>query len=66
MRGEVIRVIPLRGFGFIRGEDGLSRFFHAKWTQALVFDLMKEGDTVEFTPYFKDNRYQAHDVRLVR
>ncbi len=28
MKGKVARVLDLKGFGFIRGEDGTEYFFH--------------------------------------
>lgn len=51
MAGTVIRLLRNRGFGFIRGEDGLSRFFEAKEVYPPVdFDLMHEGQRVTFVP----------------
>lgn len=51
MRGTIIRLIPNKGFGFIRGdEDGISRFAHARAFTALDFDRAREGQAVEFTP----------------
>lgn len=51
MQGTIIRLLPNRGFGFIRGMDGLSRFFEAKEVvPAIDFDRMYEGQCVMFTP----------------
>jgi cold shock CspA family protein len=51
MTGTVIRILLNRGFGFVRGMDGLSYFMHAKDVSPRVaFDTMHEGQRVEFTP----------------
>ena len=68
MHGVVTKVIFSRGFGFIRGEDGLSRFFHQRAVvDARAFDLMHEGQPVLFTPTEdgpSDNRLRAVEVRI--
>jgi len=51
MTGKVIRVLPDKGFGFIRDENGESRFMHVRECESLkFFESLKEGSTVEFTP----------------
>jgi cold shock CspA family protein len=52
MKGVVIKVIYNRGFGFIRGDDHVSRYFHVSEVRPteLVFDTLKIGDAVEFDP----------------
>jgi cold shock CspA family protein len=51
MRGVVTQVIYNRGFGFIRGDDGLSRFFHASFViPEVAFDTLALGDVVDFDP----------------
>jgi len=51
MRGTIIRLLPNRGFCFIRGDDNISRFGHARaFTHPLDFDQAREGQAVEFTP----------------
>ena len=49
MNGEIKRLERDRGFGFIR-PDGASEdvFFHTSALQGLVFDNLREGQTVEF------------------
>lgn len=50
MRGVIISIMREKGFGFLRGEDGVSRFVHAKEVaEGTLFDLLKEKDTVTFT-----------------
>jgi len=69
MKGTITRLVPNRGFGFVRGEDGLPRFMHAK---AVVpphdFDVMREGQEVEFVSVTlangKGNSLRAEEVRL--
>jgi cold shock CspA family protein len=68
MTGVVIRVLPNKGFCFIRGEDGLSRFVHAREFQPPeAFDKTYEGQKVEFTPAEgppeKGNGLRAENVR---
>jgi cold shock CspA family protein len=49
MTGVIIKVIPNKGYGFIRGtEDKLVRFMHH--SEAEDFDSMREGLGVSFVP----------------
>jgi cold shock protein len=48
MQGTIKRVIRDRGFGFIRSTDGKEIFFHRSSLQELNFDVLKEGQAVEF------------------
>ena len=51
MRGTIIRVIPNQGYCFIRGDDNLSRFGHARaFKDPIEFDRAREGQGVEFEP----------------
>ena len=51
MKGTIIRVIPNQGFCFIRGDDNLSRFGHARaFVDPIEFDRAREGQGVEFDP----------------
>lgn len=51
MRGTIIRLLPNKGYGFIRGDDGISRFGHARsFVDPLAFDAAREGQAVEFDP----------------
>jgi cold shock CspA family protein len=50
MKGVVTRVIKSRGFAFVRGDDEISYFLHASELQPPAFDLLREGQAVEFTP----------------
>lgn len=68
MQGVIYRIVADRGFGFIRGDDGLSRFFHCRQVDRR-FDLLKEGMKVEFTsvedPRAGDNKLRAVDVEVL-
>lgn len=46
--GIVKRLFEDRGFGFIKAEDGREVSFHETALQNIRFDLLKEGDPVEF------------------
>lgn len=49
MNGVITRVLTSRGYGFIKGDDGISRWFHATSVMpAHAFDTMREGQPVEF------------------
>ena len=58
MRGYIYRIVRDRGFGFIRGEDEQTRFFHCK-DLCGDFDLLKEQDQVEFTSVKKGDKFRA-------
>lgn len=50
MKGTVTRVLLSKGYGFIRGEDGKSRFFHVTSVEPQRdFERMFEGQAVTFT-----------------
>jgi cold shock CspA family protein len=74
MTGTIIRVYLNKGYGFLRGGDGVSRFFHASDVQPAVdFDRMHDGEGVEFIPAEeltgtttkKGNGYRAAEVRVM-
>jgi len=66
--GEIKRLERDRGFGFIR-PAGASEdvFFHSSALQGLVFDELREGQTVEFEKQPDDRdprRSRAVNVRV--
>jgi cold shock CspA family protein len=69
MKGVVTRVLHGKGYGFIKGDDGLSRFFNAEHVAAGEFDLLREGKGVEFLPVDgepgKGNGLRAREVHVV-
>lgn len=52
MKGKIVRIIADKGFGFIRGEDGIERFFHRSGVQqtSRPMEDLRVGETVQFTP----------------
>lgn len=70
MTGIVIRIERDKGFGFIRDEQGISRFFHAKDLYGSDFDLLQTGECVQFEPSseesHKGNGQRAKLVSLVK
>jgi CspA family cold shock protein len=50
MNGKIATLVPHRGFGFIRGEDGKEYFFHLSALQGVRFEELTEGQDVEFGP----------------
>lgn len=69
MLGEIYSIIADKGYGFIRGEDGLSRFFHCRQlVEGVSFDRLRIGDKVEFKSVedgHRDNKLRAVTVRVV-
>ena len=48
--GTIARLLIDKGFGFIRDESGIEHFFHRSSVRGSVFELLREGQRVEFTP----------------
>lgn len=55
------------GYMFIRGEDGKDRFAHARSVEGTRFDMLKDGQAVEFEPTVNeaDGRLRAEKVRAL-
>lgn len=66
MTGVIVTIMLNRGFGFIRGEDRQSRFFHAKdmLPNLEAFDLLHEGQAVTFTPTDTPKGPRAVEVKV--
>ena len=47
--GTIARLLIDKGFGFIRDEGGIEHFFHRSAVRQAVFELLREGQRVEFT-----------------
>ena len=47
MKGEIKRLVRLRGFGFISAENGEEVFFHRSVLRGEDFDALQEGTSVE-------------------
>lgn len=46
--GRIKKIIPDRGFGFVRGDDGNEVFFHRTEVTTTDFDALEEGEAVTF------------------
>jgi cold shock CspA family protein len=68
MIGTVVRVFLNKGYGFVRGEDGMMRFLHVRgMKKAIDFEMLHEGKAVIFTPTddgTSANKLRAVDVEL--
>ena len=69
MKGKVSQVIRSKGYFFVLGEDGLSRFVHASSLRTRMdFDLLKVDQEVEFTPTTRDgnpDKLRGVDVEVI-
>jgi CspA family cold shock protein len=63
--GTIARLLIDKGFGFIRDEGGIEHFFHRSSVRGAVFELLREGQRVEFTPEESTKGPRAGDVRLL-
>lgn len=51
MIGVISKILPSKGYGFVRTEDGLTWFLHARqMAEVGIFDTLREGMSIEFTP----------------
>jgi len=65
MTGTVVRVLLNKGYAFVRGDDGVSRFAHAKdFVPQVSFDTLREGQGVSFTP-IEDSSFGGNSQRAV-
>ena len=65
-QGTIARLLIDKGFGFIRDESGLEHFFHRSAVRGVVFELLREGQRVEFAVEESTKGPRAADVRLHR
>lgn len=61
--GEIARLMPDKGFGFIRAEDGRELFFHRSAVSG-SFEQMREGQRVTFVEEPSPKGPRAGNVRL--
>ena len=60
--GTIARLLIDKGFGFIRDEGGIEHFFHRSAVRGAVFELLREGQRVEFTPEESAKGPRAGDI----
>jgi CspA family cold shock protein len=63
--GTIARLLSDKGFGFIRDEAGVEHFFHRSAVRGAVFELLREGQRVEFTIEDSQKGPRAGEVRLL-
>jgi cold shock protein len=63
--GTIARLLIDKGFGFIRDESGLEHFFHRSSVRETVFELLREGQRVEFAPEDSQKGPRAGNIRLI-
>jgi CspA family cold shock protein len=63
--GTIARLLIDKGFGFIRDEGGVEHFFHRSAVRGAVFELLREGQRVEFVPEESAKGPRAGDIRLI-
>jgi CspA family cold shock protein len=63
--GTIARLLIDKGFGFIRDEGGIEHFFHRSSIRGSVFELLREGQRVDFTIEESNKGPRAGDVRLI-
>ena len=63
--GTIARLLIDKGFGFIRDEGGTEHFFHRSAVRGAVFELLREGQRVEFSTEDSPKGPRAGEVRLV-
>ena len=63
--GTIARLLIDKGFGFIRDEGGIEHFFHRSSVRGSVFELLLEGQRVEFTVEESAKGPRAGEVKLL-
>lgn len=67
MNGKITRIKPQEGdkggYGFLRGEDGHDRFFHANDVVNSEFTVLQQGDAVTFSPFVVQNGAKGNGLR---
>ncbi|MBW2714100.1 MAG: cold shock domain-containing protein [Deltaproteobacteria bacterium] len=65
MKGRIKKMVRDRGFGFIRGDDGNEVFFHRSGMSTAEYDVLNEGDVVEYVIQESGRGPRAENVRNV-
>src|SRR6201999_578253 len=63
--GTIARLLIDKGFGFIRDEGGVEHFFHRSAVRGAVFELLREGQRVEFSIEESQKGPRAGKIRLI-
>ena len=62
-KGKIKKMVRDRGFGFIRGDDGKEVFFHRSGLNAAEYDVLNEGDSVEYVVQEGPRGSRAENVK---
>jgi len=65
MTGRIKKMVRDRGFGFIRGDDGNEVFFHRSGMSTNEYDVLNEGDLVEYVIQESGRGPRAENVQNV-
>ncbi len=63
--GTIARLLMDKGFGFIRDDRGTEHFFHRSSVRNTVFEMLREGQRVEYTPEDTGKGPRAGNVQLI-
>jgi CspA family cold shock protein len=63
--GTIARLLTDKGYGFIRDESGREHFFHRTSVRGAIFELLREGQRVEFEPEDTGKGPRAGNVHLL-
>jgi CspA family cold shock protein len=63
-QGIIKKIVPDKGYGFIRGDNG-ELFFHRSAVKEGTFDDLREGQQVEFTEGEGPKGPRAENVRCI-
>ena len=64
--GVIRRLVKDRGFGFIKSDDGQDFFFHRSELRGVTFELLKEGENVEFEKGEGPKGPKAVNIKLIK
>ena len=64
--GRIRQISRYRGFGFIRSDTGSNVFFRRTDLKGVTFDVLKEGQRVQFSVGLSLKGFHAHNVELVK
>jgi len=65
-KGAIRRLAKYRGFGFIKVNGFQDVFFHRSDVQDAAFDLLREGQSVEFEVSLGPKGLRATGVKVIR
>jgi len=65
-KGAIRRLAKYRGFGFIKVNGFQNVFFHRSDVQDAAFDLLREGQSVEFEVSLGPKGLRATGVKVIR